>query len=86
MKKKLDRLIYVRIVNSILNHERLIEHTVEVKLFYKGYKERMKIDVIVEQKWSIILAILWLAYHNPKIDWKTGKVKMTRCPDECEKQ
>jgi len=25
----------------------------------------------------------WLAYHNPEIDWKTGEVKMTRCPDKC---
>jgi len=28
----------------------------------------------------------WLARHNPEIDWRTGKVKMTRCPEECGKQ
>jgi len=28
----------------------------------------------------------WLVRHNPKIDWKTGEVKMTRCPEECGKQ
>ena len=28
----------------------------------------------------------WLAYHNPEFDQKTGEVKITRCPDECEKQ
>jgi len=28
----------------------------------------------------------WLGYHNPEIDWKTGEVKMTRCPDECGKK
>ena len=28
----------------------------------------------------------WLAYHNPEIDWKTGEVCMTRCPDECGKK
>ena len=27
-----------------------------------------------------------LACHNPEIDWKTGEVKMTRCPDECGKK
>ena len=26
----------------------------------------------------MILEILWLAYHNSEIDWKTGKVKITR--------
>ena len=35
----------------------------------------------------VILGMLWLAHHNPEIDWtRTGKVKMTRCPEECGKQ
>jgi len=28
----------------------------------------------------------WLARHNPEIDWRTGEVKMMRCPEECGKQ
>jgi len=34
----------------------------------------------------MILEMPWLACHNPEIDWRTGKVKMTRCPEECRKQ
>ena len=34
----------------------------------------------------MILRILWLVCHNPEIDWRTGKVKMTRCLEECGKQ
>ena len=30
--------------------------------------------------------MLWLACYNPEIDWRTGEVKMTRCPEECGKQ
>ena len=30
--------------------------------------------------------MLWLACHNPEIDWRTRKVKMTRCPEEYSKQ
>ena len=45
-KKKLDRLIYVRNVDSTFNHEGLIEHIVKVELFYREHKERIKIDVI----------------------------------------
>ena len=30
--------------------------------------------------------MLWLACHNPEIDWKTGEVKMMRYPEECGKQ
>jgi len=57
-KKKLKRPIYIRNVNSILNYERLIEYTVEVELFYRGHKKRIKIDIIRDQKYSVILGIL----------------------------
>ena len=30
--------------------------------------------------------MLWLAHHNPEIDWKTGKVKMMRYSDKYGKQ
>jgi len=49
-KKKLERQIYVRNVNSIFNHKGPMEHIVEVELFYRGHKERTEIDVIGEQK------------------------------------
>jgi len=29
--------------------------------------------------------MLWLAAHNPEINWETGEVKMTRCPPLCGK-
>ena len=75
----------MRNVDGSFNREGLIENTVEVNIYYKGHMERMEIDVIRGQKWSVILGIPWLAYHNPEIDWRTKKVKMTRCPEECRK-
>ena len=84
--KKLKRLIYIRNMNGTLNKEGPIESTVEVNIYYQGHQERMEIDVIGGQKWSIILGMPWLAYHNPEIDWKMGEVKMMRCPEECGKQ
>ena len=83
--KKLDRPMYVRNMDSLLNRERPIEHMVEVNIYYQGHRERMEIDVIRGQKWKVILGMLWLAYHSPEIDWKTGEVKMTRYPKECRK-
>ena len=84
--KKLERPIYVRNVDSLLNKKGPIEHTVEVNIYYQGHRERMEIDVIRGQKWMVILEMPWLAHHNPKIDWRTGEVKITRCPEECGKQ
>ena len=84
-RTKLERLVYVRNMDGMLNYVEPIVDTVEVEMFFKGHKERMSIDVIGGQKWSMILGIPWLGHHNPEIDWKMGEVKMMRCPDECGK-
>jgi len=84
--KKLERPMQVRNVDGSFNKEGPIENTVEVNIYYKGHTERMEIDVIGGQKWSVILGMPWLACHNPEIDWKMGEVKMMRCPEECGKQ
>ena len=66
--KKLERLMNMRNIDGSLNKEGLIEHMVEVNIYYQGHRERTEIDVIGRQKWMIILGMLWLAYHNPEID------------------
>ena len=85
-KNKLDRLLHMKNVDGTFNYKGPIKHMVEVELFFKGHKERTEIDVIGGQKQSIILRILWLAFHNPEIDWKTREVKIMRCLDKCRKQ
>jgi len=84
--KKIDRPIYIKNVDGSFNKKGPIEHMVEVNIYYQEYKERMEINMIEGQKWSVILGMLWLAHHNPEIDWRTEEVKMTRCPKECGKQ
>ena len=49
-KKKLERPIYVRNMDSTLNHKGPIEYMVEIKLFYKEHKKRTEIDIIKGQK------------------------------------
>jgi len=84
--KKLERPMQVRSVDGSFNKKGPIENTVEVNIYYQGHRERMEIDVIGGQKWSVILGMPWLACHNPEIDWRTGEVKMTRCLEECGRQ
>jgi len=43
---KLERPIYVKNIDSILNYIGPIVNIVEVELFFKRYKERMSINVI----------------------------------------
>ena len=66
--KKLERPINMRNVDGSLNKEELIEHTVEVNIYYQGHRKRMEIDIIRGQKWTVILEILWLACHSLEID------------------
>ena len=67
-RMKLERLVYVRNVDGMLNYARPIVDTVEVETFFKGHKERTSMNVIGEQKWSVILGMPWLGRHNPEID------------------
>ena len=53
--RRLERPIYMRNVDETFKYK---GHTVEVELFFKGYKERTLINVIGGQKWSVILVIL----------------------------
>ena len=84
--KKLNKPMYVRNVDGSLNKEGPIKHMVEVNIYYQGHRERLEIDVIGGQKWTVILGMPWLTCHNPEIDWRTGEVKMMRCPEEYGKQ
>jgi len=43
----------------------------------------MRMDICDLGKTEVILEMLWLAAHNPEINWKTREVKMTRCPPLC---
>ena len=45
-------------MNGIFNKERPIEYTVEVNIYYQGYRKKIEIDMIREQKWNVILGML----------------------------
>ena len=49
-RTKLERPVYVRNVDEALNYVGLSVDTVEVEIFFKGYKERILIDIIGGQK------------------------------------
>ena len=44
--KRLDRPMYIRNMDGSLNKEGLIKHTVEVNIYYQGYRKKTEIDVI----------------------------------------
>jgi len=48
--KKIEKPIYIRNIDGSFNKEGPIEHMIEVNIYYQGYRERTKINVIGEQK------------------------------------
>jgi len=81
--QKLERPLVVRNVNGTNNSGGAIMYQVECNVFYKGHMERMRMDVCDLGKTEVILGMLWLAAHNPEINWETGEVKIMRCPPLC---
>jgi len=82
---KLDQPLQVRNVDGTSNSGGAITHEVEVNMFYKEHVERVRMDVCELGKTDVILGMLWLAAHNPEIDWEKEEVRMTRCPPLCRK-
>jgi len=65
------------------NSRGAITHQVEANVYYKGHVKRMRMDMCNLGKTEVILGMLWLQTHNPKINWKTGEVKTTKYPPLC---
>jgi len=84
--QKLERPIAVRNVDGTNNSRGAITHQVECNVFFKGHVERMQMDVCDLGKTKVILGMPWLAAYNPEINWKTGEVKITRCPPLCNRK
>ena len=78
--EKLKNSLLVRNMDGTVNVGRAIIHQVECNMFFKGHIEKVRMDVYNLGKTEVILGMLWLAVHNPEIDWEKGKVKMIRCP------
>jgi len=86
---KMERMknpLLVKNVDGTVNIGGAITHQVECNMFFKGHVERVRMDVCNLGKTEVILGILWLAAHNPEIDWEKGEVKMMRCPPICGKR
>jgi len=82
--EKLKKPLLVRNVDGMVNAGGgAIMHQVECNMFFKGHMERARMDMCNLEKTELILGMLWLAAHNPEIDWEKGEVKMTHCPPIC---
>jgi len=84
--EKLKNPLLVRNMDGTANVGGAIMHQVECNMFFKGHVEKARIDICNLGKMEMILGMLWLAAHNPEIDWEKGEVKMMQCPPICRKR
>jgi Retroviral aspartyl protease len=70
-------------VDGTLNEAGSITEVVEMMLQYCDHSEKMLFAVTGLGKQDVILGLTWLREHNPEVDWKSGEVKMSRCPNHC---
>ena len=60
-----------------------IKEEVELICTYGDHTEHATFLVTSLGSLSIILGHTWLVKHNPDVNWHTGQVKMTQCPESC---
>ena len=80
---KLTQLIPVYNVDRSPNEAGSITEVVSLILCHKKHLEQTTFAVTSLGRQKMILGHSWLHKHNPKIDWGTGEVKMSRCPPHC---
>jgi len=84
--EKLKKPLLVRNVDGTINAGGAITHQVEYNMFFKEHVERARMNICNLGKTEVILEMLWLAAHNPEIDWEKGEVEMMCCPSICGKK
>ena len=66
------------------NEGGLIMDYVELDMAIGGHQESICLAVTTLALSNVFLGHDWLSKHNPEIDWKTGAIDFTRCPDTCQ--
>jgi Retroviral aspartyl protease len=79
----LSRPIPIYNMDGMLNEAGSITEVVEMMLRYRDHSEKTLFAVTGLRKQDDILGLTWLRKHNPEVNWKSGEVKMSRCPNHC---
>jgi hypothetical protein len=81
--RKLIQLILVYNVDGTPNETGSINEVINMVMSYNRHSKCILLAVIQLGKQSMILGFTWLKKHNPKINFWTWSVKMSRCLPRC---
>ena len=83
-RTKLPRKVKVLNADGSENSSgRITHHSELIMRMGKRHEEEMDFGITKLDGHDIFLGYDWLAEHNPEIDWKTGRIRFSRCPKEC---
>jgi len=82
--KTLTRPIPVYNVDGTLNQGGSIKEEIELLMTFQNHTERATFAICDLGDKLAIIGHNWLFLHNPEINWKTGEVSFSRCPDHCQ--
>ena len=60
-----------------------VTRMVPLEIKINSYKEQLEAVIIDLNGTDMFLGHDWLVKHNPKVNWKNGTIKFTRCPGSC---
>jgi hypothetical protein len=81
--KALPYPIPVYNADGTLNKSGSITHTCELVVTIDDHVETLTFAVTNTGSSNAILGLSWLRFHNPLVDWRTGKICFTNCPSAC---
>ena len=80
---EIARPIRVYNADGTRNESGSITRVARVKLTIGPHTEIIELGVSSLGKTDIFLGHDWLKEHNPKINWETNELELTRCPPTC---
>src|SRR3979490_395784 len=81
--RHLPRAIPVYNIDGTPNEAGSIKEEVYLICTYGNHTERATFSITSLGHLAIILGHTWLTEHNPEVNWSSGEVSMTHCPESC---
>ena len=78
--RKLKHPVPVYNIDGTRNEAGSVREAVDLFTDYEGHTEMATFYVTALGGVALVVGHPWLSRHNPEIDWRKGKVDLTRCP------
>ncbi|KAF9796282.1 hypothetical protein IEO21_11011 [Rhodonia placenta] len=81
--RKLKEPIPLYNIDGTLNKDRSISEVAMLQMQIGDHVEKTVFTVTDIGPEDVIVGLDWLHEHNPEIDWESGSLKLSRCPETC---